>query len=305
MDIKIQKIREKKSRIGFMVRTRDRTELTQQTLPPLLTVNGIDVYWIDGSVEAEGLALANTAYRALPGLCEVHTGISIGLIRSFIYGIKQLIENEYEFIGLIDGDVLLQPGWFEAMCALYERGKKDGLHVGAVSARAIDDRILVPRDGYAVMANVGGGMVMLRREVFLEIMLDESDSILNNNSFLFSDMDKIFKEVTDLNYPMTQRMRQETERAKLPPGASLDWQLSTDWWWEVVMIKCGMVALATTPSLAANIDDVGAENIFVKEATVSDPRFDWQSFTKRLGIQYEAYQARITEPANNKHAVGD
>ena len=289
--VEVYKVRKKRSRFGFMVRTRDWPELTLRTLPALAGEAAIDLYWIDGSANEEGMKLAREACRDLPGLCEVHAGVNYGQVRSYIYGIKQLLEEHYEYVGSIDGDVLTEPGWFQGMCNLYEAGARDGLNVGSVSARCVADRVLTQRDGYAVMANIGNGMMMMKKDVFLNVLYDPSNCVLNNIAFRYSSLCKQFREIASVNYPMLQRVREDILRIKDQPDTSIEWFMSNDWWVEVILLRQGMVALAATPSLARNIDEAGAKEVVFSNGAQEDPTFDWGAFVNRLNTLFAHHDA--------------
>ena len=280
----IEKIRNPRSKIGVSVRTMDRSEISAETIPALLAEKDIDVFWMDGSREKEGQAFAANRYRNMPGLCEVHRSVTNGVIGSFIYGVKTLIENGYEYLCFMDGDVFLEPNWLEKTMELYDRGHKEGLNVGFVSPRCFEDRILVPRDGYAVMGNLGAGMTMMARDVFLKLTEDESKCVLDNPSVKMSDIKRHFMEATGVEYPVNWRMKKDLLEKEVPKGAYIDWQQSCDWWWEVVLLKYGMVALAPTPSMAFNIDEEGRKDLPMKTETKADPLFNWESFCERLQL---------------------
>ena len=285
--VEIHKVREKRGSIGFLLRTRDRCDLTPLTLPPLLSEESIDVYWVDGSESEEGRARALNGYRDYPGLCEVHSGVNFGQMGSWIYGIRRLLQQGYEYLGFVEDDVLLYPGWLRAALGLYALGQKDGLNVGSVSARCIADRVMVPRTGYAVMGNIGCGMSIMKQEVFLKLLYDESESVLKNPMFQFSQIYEAFKELAGVDYPFSKRILKDLEGKEIEPGIVYEWNMSNDWWWEVILLRQGMVALAATPSFARNIDKDGALDDVMTAPTVSDPSFDWPSFIGRLQHLYE------------------
>ena len=304
----IHKIRAQRSRFGFIIRTKDRCDISRQTIQAAAAEKAIDLYWLDGSSSDEGQLLAETFAREGEGLCEVHTGINFGHAGSFAYGVQLLLEKNYPYLGFLDGDVLAEPGWFDAMFSLYERGRKDGLDPGMVSSRSIQDRVLVPRDGYAVVTGVGAGFTMITREVCLILLKDESDCFFKAPTFLLSQIWQVFKEITGVDYPLRNKIRksaiEELKKANFDPNFLLDWHMSTDWWWEVILLKRGMVSLATTPSLARNIDEDGAEDAIIGNATKSDPTFNWQDFVKRLNDQRLKHERAILkeEPATRSAA---
>src|ERR1700734_559687 len=152
-------------KIALAYSTRDQVELTEQTFSAWRISAGntsYDFHWIDGSTDAAALGLLDS-YGYL--IKEIRKGVRGGADAAIAYKLSHLLSYpEYTHIGLIENDVLLDPDWFEPTMALFEKGKADGLDVGAVSPRSYDDRVLIQRDGYAIMHNLGAGIVIFTRE---------------------------------------------------------------------------------------------------------------------------------------------
>ncbi|HEU0118679.1 MAG TPA: hypothetical protein VFR09_08620, partial [Alphaproteobacteria bacterium] len=89
------------------------------------------------------------------------------------------------------------------------------------------------------------------------------------------------------DYPITQRIRKTLAGKEIKPGILYEWNVSNDWWFEAVLIKHGMVALAPTPSMARNVDEVGMHDAPMMHATMLDPSFDWRGFVARLDARRE------------------
>lgn len=150
------------NKVAIAFSTKDRVELTQQTIEPLIRPEQFDLWWIDGSATSEG---ANLPLQ-YPTYIHVHGNVRGGADAAIVYSLTTLLNapEQYDYIGLVENDVLLTAGWFEAAMNLFELGAADGLRVGAVSARCFEDRILCQRDDYALMHNLGAGMVIFTRE---------------------------------------------------------------------------------------------------------------------------------------------
>ena len=54
------------------------------------------------------------------------------VVQNVEHGVKQLTTGNYEFIGLVDGDVVFQPDYFEKLIAVFDREPDLGLAGGAV-----------------------------------------------------------------------------------------------------------------------------------------------------------------------------
>ena len=142
--------------------------------------------------------------------------------------------ERYTHIALIENDVLLAPGWLEETMALFDRGEKDGLSVGAVSARSYVDRVLIQRNNYAVLHNAGAGMIVLTREA-AEIILRTF------RTGWWSDNRQVFAALCGIDIGMFGAHRFEEK------------PVTTDWHWEVALAQRGLACLALTPSKAAMI----------------------------------------------------
>lgn len=153
-------------KIGIAFSTKDRVELSKRSVEPLLQPDKFDLHWVDGSKTEEGKALPEKY-----GELHIHQNVTGGADAAIVYSLSTLLGNSqnYDYVGLVENDCLLDKDWFEKTMALF---KIEELPVGAVSARAYEDRVLFQRDGYAVMHNLGAGMVIFSRRA-AEIVLDE------------------------------------------------------------------------------------------------------------------------------------
>lgn len=280
----VEVLRSKQSKYAFFIRSMERLEVLKETLPTMFYEEGVDFYWVDGSSTPEGLEYVKTQFKDSPNLCEIHTGINSGRAGSFLYGLKILLQKQYDYIGQIDCEVKCEPGWFKKLLWLIEKGKEDGLDVAAVSARCFWDRILVPRDDYAVMSDIGGGMTLYRRDDFLEIMCNSSTCLSHTQMYPYPDFERVFKECSGVDYPVPLYFQKELK--KEVPSPRNCWGLSNDWWWGAIMISQGKVLLACTPTMAMDLPDTGADASFEitpqNTPTVVDPNFDWPSFLEKL-----------------------
>lgn len=220
------------SRIAFAYSTKDRVELSVRTLAPLKSTHGFDLYWMDGSRTDAGQALPSQMCADLPALREVHYGVTGGPDVAIVYALTCLLQKGYEYVGLLENDVLLEPGWLERLIKLFQQGKQDGLRVGAASARTILERTLVSHGDYGVMFNLGAGMMMLTREAALAIL----------RRYRTSSPD----EIRGIVHARTGLDISKRAMAVTGPSA--------DWFFDVGLMLDGFSSLAPIPSMASNID---------------------------------------------------
>lgn len=144
-------------KIALCFMTKDRVELSKQTFPRLQEAYdaGADIWWLDGSVTKEGEELPEK--MADNGMIVRHN-VRGGPDAAVAYAVTECLRSGYDYIGIIENDVLLGEGWFKPTMDLFLR--EVGGHVGAVSARCYEDRVLFKREGHNVMHNLGFGMVI-------------------------------------------------------------------------------------------------------------------------------------------------
>ena len=138
----IKRHRKKQSDTGFVYSTRDRTELSRRTFPAVTAEGDFDLYWIDGSETPEGQVLPDEMCSDTQQLCEIHRGVTGGPDAAIVYGLSYLLDAGYDYIGLLENDVLLAAGWYAVLKRLFSLGKRDGLRVGAATVRTYDKRSL-------------------------------------------------------------------------------------------------------------------------------------------------------------------
>lgn len=218
--------------VAFAYSTKDRTELSARTLAPLRAEEGFDLYWMDGSRTDEGRALPGMMGPELPALREVHYGITGGPDVAIVYSLTYLLAKDYAYVGLIENDVLLEPGWLQRLIRLFAQGAQDGLRVGAVSARTIRERTLIPREDYAVMFNLGAGMILLTREAARAVL-------------------ERYRTTTGEEIRGIVRARTGIDLAGIGYAQTSS---SADWFFDAGLLLDGYCSLAPIPSLANNID---------------------------------------------------
>ena len=211
--------------------SKDRVDLSRRTIEPLLNC-GANILWCDGSVSEEG---EQFPYEVQMRAGERHGIIVHGNVRggpdaAVVYALTQMLKGgDWTHVGLVENDVLLHPDWFGPTMALFERGAADGLAVGAVSARAYEDRVFFQRDGYAVMHNLGWGTQILTREAAALSLAHMRTSLTFENR-------RLFARLSGLDIGRWWAFR------------SHDGVLCADWGNDRVLASHGLASLALVPS---------------------------------------------------------
>lgn len=213
------------NRVAIAFLTRDRVELSKQTIRPLLQPDKFDLWWIDGSNTLAGQELPEDYSQGM----FVRSGVRGGADAAIVYALTAMLKDEkYGYVGICESDVLLSPDWFAQTMALFERGREEGLNVGAASPRCYEDRILIQREGYAIMHNLGAGVVIFTREA-ARLILDSYRSTWS------TDNRNIFCQLSGIDIGTTWAFR-----------GSPQW-LTADWGFDAILARAGLASLATIP----------------------------------------------------------
>jgi hypothetical protein len=216
--------------IGFS--TKDRLELTRKSVKPLLQPNKFDLFIYDGSKTKEAQEFALSHKDAA-----VTLNVVGGSGAAIVYALTDMLKRDYQYLGLVENDTLLPKGWFEPTMALFKQGKADGLAVGAVSPRCYEDRILIQRDGYAVMHNLGAGAIIFSREA-ARLTLD------------------YYRTQWTVENRMTFAQLSCIDIGRYWAFKGSEHWLCADWRWDAVLAAHGYASLALTPSHVEMIGQV-------------------------------------------------
>src|SRR6185437_2745811 len=159
------------SKIGFALSTRDRFVYTMRTIKSLDAEGGFDLIWNDGSERNEVPELSRYFAFRNARLVEVNYKVKGGADAAICYGLRRLLKLGYDFVGLVENDLLLSPGWFGAMRSAFDAATKEGVAVGAVSALGYQSRVLEYRKEYSIDWARGAALVLLTREA-AELLLE-------------------------------------------------------------------------------------------------------------------------------------
>jgi hypothetical protein len=230
------------NRVAIAFSTCDRVELSRQSIEPLLQPDKFDLHWVDGSKYLEGFNFANEHYG---DNLYMHNHVRGGSGPAIIYALTMMLnagegvnhrsqgftfkDQIYDYIGLVENDVVLPKDWFEPTMALFEQGKADGLEVGAVSARCYEDRVLIQRPDYAICHNLGAGMIIFTREAAELVLKHYRTQWTSENRAAFA-------------------MLTGTDIGKYWAFRGQEHFLVADWRWDTLLASHGLASLALTPS---------------------------------------------------------
>lgn len=163
--------------VAFSFRSKDRLDYTRESIQSILASPGeFDLIWVDGSDSDAVPSLACNLQIAHPRIISVDLNIRSGADHAVKHCLKQLLEfSRYEWIGLIENDVVLHPGWFDALTNTIKLAEADGLDVGSASVRGYQSRVLEYRKGYSIDWAIGAGMTLFSRRA-AQLILDNYSS---------------------------------------------------------------------------------------------------------------------------------
>jgi hypothetical protein len=261
-------------RIAFSLISKDRYSYTLQTIQSLDSEGGFDLIWNDASVQPGVPALARNYRFRNAKLVEVNYGVGGGPDRAICFGLKRLLELGYDYIGLIENDIALKPGWFSRLMGLFSLGAADSLACGAATVRAYESRVLEYRSGYSIDWANGAGMVLFSRAA--------AELILGNYSALAMttvSVRRFYAELFGVDL-------QTSEWAIWPVDQEI--ACTMDWGYTPLLYRHGYASLSSIPSLATDLEfDVKTTlrtqyvGIDKNEASVPYPRLAVRSTSGR------------------------
>ncbi len=217
----------KKTAIAFL--SKDKTELSAQSVLPLLQPDKFNLFWIDGSTTPAGERFPYDIVDKHQVPIHIHSNVRGGAGAAMVFALTKMLEAGYEQVGLVEQDVVLDPGWFMPALDLFHRGESDGLPVGAVTARTYADRVLFQRPDYSVMLNIGAGMIVFSREA-AQIVLNAF------RSGYTADNRRIFCQLSGVDLGPFWAFKNN------------DHNLVADWHFDAVLASHGLCSLGVMPS---------------------------------------------------------
>jgi hypothetical protein len=238
---------------GIIYSTKNRCEFSARTAPFALSEADSDGFWIDGSNTTEGREFPFSVADHLPALREIHRGIGGGPDRAIIYGLSYLLARGYKYLALVENDVLLAPGWLSTAIGSMQLAAADGLRVGAATVRTFDRRILFVRPGYAVMFNIGAGMIVFTREAAEAVLATYRSTSGKEISSVCRNLTR--GEISGICEPC---MRE-------------DYFYSADWFFDCALMQMGFASIGSLPAMAHNIDSDHAVTLGIRPVAEAQP----------------------------------
>jgi hypothetical protein len=228
------------SKIGSALSTRDRFVFTMRTIRSLDAESGFDLVWNDGSERNEVSELSRYFAFRNARLAEANYGVKGGADAAICHGLRRLLELGYDFVGLVENDVLLSAGWLAAMRDAFETAAEEGVVAGAVSPLGYQSRALEYRKNHSFDWARGAAMVLFTREA--------AQHVLENYSRL---------EMT------SQQIRgfyaeQFGVALHIPEwavgGRWMDGPMTLDWGYAPLLYANGYACVGTIPSFATDLE---------------------------------------------------
>ena len=229
-------------RVGFALSSKDRVAFTRQTLKALDADGGFDIIWNDGSDEAEARALPRTFHFRNARLMEVNYDVRGGPDQSIRFGLERLLQLGYDYVGLIENDIVMQPGWFRRLMNLFALAAADGIACGAATVRSFEGRVIEHRSGYSINWGTGAGMILFARPA-AEVILQQYSKLKMSTSSISRFYSRLFR--LDLNL----RAQDSTGRV-----VEQDAWMTLDWGYTPMLYMHGYASVGSIPNLARDLE---------------------------------------------------
>jgi hypothetical protein len=227
-------------RIGFSFSSKDRSLYTVQSLKALDAEGDFDLIWNDGSTRKDARELAGNWQFKNVRLVEMNSGVGGGPDRAICFGLKRLLDLGYDYIGLLENDVVLHPGWFSRLMELFSQGFEEGLVCGAASVRGYESRVLEYRNRYSIDWASGAGMVLFSREA-AQLILNQYDKLAMTTVGIREFYAELFGVTLQINewniWPVTRAV-----------------PCTLDFGYTPMLYRHGFATLGAIPTLAHDLD---------------------------------------------------
>ena len=256
-----------KHAVCFSLSTKDRTAHTLEAVSAIGFVDGFDLLWFDGSATPDGQRLPHQLAPDLACLREIHTGVVGGPDFAIFAALERMIALGYDYCGLIENDVKLGAGWFDAVRGLFQRGRDDGLEVGAATAYCFDRWVLYNRGRYAVTLISGATMILFTRQA-ARLVLDHYRTTTTTEIYEW------------LLFSAGKDMRPTDARGV--DGRTVDRRVSSDLTYDITLQKHGLAVIAAIPPYGRLMDgeDLAHANLggYAGPASAPDVAREAESF---------------------------
>lgn len=230
-------------KIGFALSSKDRAAFTLQTLEAMDVDGGYDVIWNDGSDQPDARELPKNFHFRNARLVELNHDVRGGPDRSICFGLERLLHLGYDYVGLIENDIVVQPGWFRRLMNLFELAAADGIVCGAATVRSYEGRVIEHRSGYSINWGTGAGMILFSRPA-AEIILRQYSKLKMSAGSLSSFYSRLFR------LDLQMRVQDNTGRVVAQEQA---W-LTLDWGFTPMLYLHGYASVGSIPSLARDLE---------------------------------------------------
>ncbi len=229
-------------RVGFALSSKNRKSFTRQTLEAMDQDGGYDLIWNDGSDEPEGRALPKDLRFHNARLVEVNYDVAGGPDKSICFGLERLLRLGYDYVGLIENDIVMQRGWFQRLMNLFELAAADGIACGAATVRSFEGRVIEHRSGYSLNWGTGAGMILFSRPA-AEIILRQYSRLRMSTASISRFYSRLFQ--LDLNL-----------RSLDPSGkwGTQDMWLTLDWGYTPMLYMHGYASVGSIPNLTRDLE---------------------------------------------------
>ncbi len=232
-----------KEKVGFVYSTKERVDFSLRTLPGIDQEGGFDLIWLDGSDSKAGRELPYKYQFKNAKLREIHLDVKGGPDAAIRFGLGRLLALDYDYCGLLENDIMFQPGWFKKLLKLLDYAAADGLEVGAATVRNFESRVLECRQNYTINWNIGAGMVLFSKPA-AQIILDAYRKFGLGS---WTTARKVLRFYAELLGVDLRRIGELWFGRK-------DRRLSPDWAFDMLLYKQGMVTVGSIPSLAEDLE---------------------------------------------------
>lgn len=229
-------------RVGFALSSKDRVSFTRQTIEAMDTDSGFDIIWNDGSDEPEARALPGNFHFRNARLVEVNYDVRGGPDRSICFGLERLLHLGYDYVGLIENDIVMQPGWFCQLMNLFELAAADGIVCGAATVRSYEGRVLEHRSGYSINWGTGAGMILFSRPA-AEVILHQYSKLRMSTASIMRFYSRLFRIALNMCV-------QDKEGRWIPQ----DSRLTLDWGYTPMLYMHGYTSVGSIPNLARDLE---------------------------------------------------
>ncbi len=229
-------------RVGFALSSKDRVSFTRQTIEAMDADGGYDIVWNDGSDEPEARALPKSFHFQNARLVEVNYDVRGGPDRCICFGLERLLNLGYDYVGLLENDVVMQPGWFRQLMNLFVLAAADGIVCGAATVRSYASRVIEHRSGYSINWGTGAGMILFSRPA-AEVILHQYPKLGMSTASLMRFYSRLFR--LDLN------LRTQDREGRL---AHSDARLTLDWGYTPMLYMHGYTSVGSIPNLARDLE---------------------------------------------------